>query len=148
MSIPSLAPLVAAAAEGKVASQPTGKASWLRCVWLNDLLAPSDVMAWPLMSSLSVTPTMTGEIRSYAGGVDVAIVRVGKRSPVKVNLPHCTRTQLAWLEAHLGRTVCIRDDRGRRLFGVYFAVPAAENRHNLEASVDLDITQVTVAEAV
>ena len=124
------------------------KAVTLGTAWLNDAATPSDAISLPYMTSLQVTPAQTGEVRRYAGGRLRAVSVLGKATAASLSAVAVTRAQVTWLEAHIGRTICLRDDRGRRLFAVYWEVPVDEHAYNLEADISLDLSQVTVVEAV
>ena len=124
------------------------KAVTLGTAWLNDAATPSDAISLPYMTSLQVTPAQTGEARRYAGGRLRAVSVLGKATAASLSAVAVTRAQVTWLEAHIGRTICLRDDRGRRLFAVYWEVPVDEHAYNLEADISLDLSQVTVVEAV
>lgn len=124
------------------------KAVTLRTAWLNDAATPSDAIWLPYMTALSVTPAQQGEVRRYAGGRLRAVSVLGKATAASLSAKAVTRAQVAWLEAHIGRAICLRDDRGRRLFVVYWQVGIEEHAYDLEADVSLDFSQVTVVEAV
>jgi predicted 3-demethylubiquinone-9 3-methyltransferase (glyoxalase superfamily) len=120
----------------------------LRTVWLNLAADPAQAMAFPFMSSLSVNTEQQGEVRQLANGRRRVVRRAGKGRSVELSLPNCTREQVAWLEDRLGQTMCIRDDRGRKLFGAYFALAVSEHRYNSEADVSVTCSEVSHSVAV
>lgn len=110
---------------------------------LSDAVDPSDQMAFPLMSKLTVTPKIEGEVRKRAGGRLVSVSKPGLARQVDVYLPHCDRTQARWLEFKTGRTLLLRDDRERKFYVVYFEVDIEEIGHLDEANISLSMQQVT-----
>ena len=120
----------------------------LRTLWLNDAANPADAVSFPLMSELQVAPAIRGEVHRYAGGRSRSVTRKGVTRPVEATLANCTRAQVAWLEAHIGLPVFVRDDRGRRLVGTYLEVPTAEHPYDDEADVALQVSELSLVEEV
>lgn len=120
----------------------------LTTVWLNWADDPSDCCSFTNMASLKVGTETTGEVRRLAGGRDRLVLRAGKQRTTAMTFPGCDRTQVDWLQDHAGELVCARDDRGRKLFGTYFAVEVDENRmYPAYADCSCTLQEVTHDEA-
>lgn len=113
---------------------------------LSDAVNPADTMVFPLMSRLTVTPRVDGEIRTRATGRRVSVSRPGIDRKIDVTLPHCDRTQVEWVERMTGRTLLVRDDRGRKLYGICFEPVIDEIGYLREANVEMSLQQVTQPE--
>lgn len=120
----------------------------LHTLWVNRVADPSVRQVFPYMSALTVTTNHSGEVRRYASGRLRAVQLAGRTRTVSATLPACTREQVLWLERYQGESVCLRDDRGRKLWGVYFALPVVEHQYNEEADVTLEFSEVSVVEGV
>jgi len=120
----------------------------LATLWLNDASALSDSQSFPYMSKMAAVPQTPGEVRPYANGRYRAINRAGVQSRHNVTLPACSRMQIAWIEAKAGQLLCIRDDRGRKYYGVYYNPTIDEHPYDTNADVTLSLIEVTHSEAV
>lgn len=120
----------------------------LQTLWLNSAANPQDAMSFPLMASLSVTTARKGEVRAYSAGRLRSVVQAGRSRTVSAGLPALTREQIAWLEAHVADVLCARDDRGRKLWVVYYQLPIEEHQYNEEGNASLDLAEVSYSEAV
>jgi hypothetical protein len=89
---------------------------------------------------------LAGEVRTYAGGRQRAIATAGLRGQFKVVLRQVSLTTLAVLESWIGVPVQVRDHRGQRFFGVFFAVDTTEHRTSWD--VGLSVQTITLAEGV
>lgn len=118
----------------------------LKTVWLNLAADPSDYVSLPTMSALSVNTEQPGEVRRMANGRLRLVKRAGQARSASVDIEGATRTEVEWLEDHVGDLVCVRDDRGRKFFGVYMSVDADEIRANDYAGVSLALVEVTHSE--
>lgn len=120
----------------------------LETLWLNDAADLSDYLAFPYMSKLNVQTSQSGEVRRGASGRLRAFSRAGRSREFTVDLPNLTRTEVEWLEEHIGRTLLVRDDRGRKMYGVYFTLPDDAHQYDGESDVQLALSEVTVSEEV
>lgn len=119
--------------------------------WINDAEDPSDYQSFPLMSALSVTPSIAGTVRHLAGGRTRLVMTEGTSREVSLSLPDCDRDQVEWLEEHIGRIVCVRDDRGRKTFAGYLRVPVTEQQGDIvdkPADVTVSLAEISYDEAV
>jgi hypothetical protein len=56
----------------------------------------------------------------------------------------CDREKVAWLEGHVGELMCARDDRGRKVYGLYSKVETGEYRTEPElGDIALDFVEVS-----
>lgn len=120
----------------------------LGTLFIGDAANLADQIMFPFMSQLAVTAEVSGENRRYANGRIRSVSRSGKVEIAAVALPACTRAQVQWLEDHLGRTVLVRDDRGRKLYGNYRSLNISEHAYNKEADVTLTVSSVSYSEVV
>lgn len=120
----------------------------LGTVWLNLASDPSVSLSLPTMATLTINTGQDGEVRRLANGRLRLVKRAGQARSASVDIEGATRTEVEWLEDHVGDLVCVRDDRGRKFFGVYMAVDADEIRANDYANVSLALVEVTHSEVV
>lgn len=77
-----------------------------------------------------------------------SVTRTGRTRSAQVDVENATRAELGWLEEHVGQLVCVRDDRGRKMFAVYYDVPVEEMLGQPGyGGVSLSLTEVTHSEA-
>lgn len=120
----------------------------LHTLWLNLVSDPSQRQHFDLMNAMQVTTTQLGEVRRYASGRQRSVRQAGRTRAITATLPACSVEQIKWLQDNQGETLCIRDDRGRKLWGVYYSLPVDEHRYNGEADVTLALSEVTRVEGV
>ncbi|ABS03195.1 hypothetical protein [Kineococcus radiotolerans] len=120
----------------------------LRTLWLNLAATPEVRQSFPHMASLQVNTARKGEVRTYTTGRMRSITKVGRAHTLTASLPACTREQIDWLAKHQGELLCVRDDRGRKFWAVFFDLPVEEHPYNQEANVSLILNEVTHSEAV
>lgn len=120
----------------------------LETVWLNLAADPSVRMSFPMMSELNVATTQPGEVRTMANGRQRLVRVAGLSRAVSLTLAYCTPAQVAWLELHVGELMCVRDDRGRKLFAAYLQVPVDEHQSGGHSDVSLSLSEITHSEAV
>ena len=118
-------------------------------VWINVASDPSDYRSFPLMSALNVTPTQPGEVRQLASGRARLVLKAGGvKHTIGATLPLLDRPDVEWLTDRAGVLVCVRDDRGRKIWATYFTVPTDENQGLTTADVSLSLVEVTHSEIV
>ena len=117
----------------------------LTTVWLNSAWNPGDRMSFPNLNELSVTMDAPVSVRRFANGDDRLITRDGDPDDnPTMSMPWSDRTQVRWIEDHVGELVCYRDDRGRKVFGVYLEAEVEEPRTTADyGSVSLSLVEVT-----
>lgn len=120
----------------------------LATLWLNDTADLTDCRSFPFMSKLSATPQTPGEVRLYANGRRRAINRAGAQQQLAVTLPTCDRDLVTWIEAHAGRLLLVRDDRGRKFYGTYYNPTIDEHAYDENADVSISLIEITHSEAV
>lgn len=116
-------------------------------LWINDATDPSQYLAFRY-GTLDDTPAVAVEVRAYAGGVRRAIRRPGRSRVVQATIFRVGTVEREWLIARLGRTVCLRDARGRKMFGVYGEVPQSDVPGVGYAHATLTVTETSWVEGV
>lgn len=90
---------------------------------------------------------MTGRIAAYAGGRQRAVTSEGVAGAWSFMLRQVSVTDTEILRTWLGQTVLVRDNRGRRMYGVLLAAPRTPWKEALDTyDVEVTVRQVTVAE--
>jgi hypothetical protein len=121
----------------------------LGAVFFNSAANPSDTMGFPEVIGLGFTKTQAGDVRALANGRLRMVTSSAKRQSYDLELELLTRTQIDWLVAHVGQLLCVRDDRGRKVFGTYFGVRVDEIVARADyGNASLQFTEVTYTEAV
>lgn len=115
---------------------------------LSDADDPSDAMVFPTASSLVSGVRGRSDVRAYANGRSRLIRRAGQSRLTTVALPLLDRTQVLWLEAHADQLVLMRDQMGRKFYGVYSGAMFEERGYVDEADSSLTVTEVSYSEAV
>lgn len=116
-------------------------------VWINRLDSG-------LAVSAQSDPTRTrvhavdGEVSTWAGGRQRASVAEGERGSFSVTLVLLSLSTVETLRSWKGAPVQVRDARGQKFFGVFFAVPIKERREAGYYDVELQLSIVTVTEGV
>jgi hypothetical protein len=87
-----------------------------------------------------------GETRRMAGGRFRAIGTLGTRRSQQFAIRDLSLADVDTLESWIGQTVVIRDNRGRRMFGVYWSVPTSDRMDPNYYDVALSVTEVTYEE--
>lgn len=88
-----------------------------------------------------------GEVRTFAGGRRRSIVSAGELGSYEFTMLRLTRTDVETLRQWVGQTVQVRDNKGRRFFGVYYEVKIDEYL-DPKYNVSIKLTVVTQAEGV
>ncbi len=83
----------------------------------------------------------TGAVRQFAGGRQRGITQVGTASGWTFVLRMVPTVDTDKLALWLGQTVLVRDNRGRRMWGIMLACP----RRPLKEQLDLYDVEVTVS---
>lgn len=118
-------------------------------LWLNVASNLADCQAFTYVSGMAPSTGVRVEVRELAGGRRRAVRRAGRGRAYTWNLTRVTRPQVHWLEDHAGVLMCIRDDRGRKWYGLYDTAGFDEpNWTKDRASISLTLVEVTHTEAV
>lgn len=114
-------------------------------VWVNRLDTGDAVSA---QSAVGRTRehSLAGAVRGYAGGRQRAVVQAGERGKFELTLRFLPATTVELLRSWIGVPVQIRDHRGQRFSGVFFAVPIVEHRSPLDYDVALALQTITVTD--
>lgn len=88
-----------------------------------------------------------GEVRAYGGGRRRSVTQAGRRASLPVSLRYVPAADAAVLEGWIGDGVLYRDDRGRRLACVYFALDYKEYLADKDRyDIGLTLTEITWTE--
>ncbi len=121
----------------------------LGAVFLNAANNLADSVSFQNVTGLTYLKGTDGDVRALANGRLRLVTTTTTRQSYALNLELCTRTQITWLQDHIGALVCARDDRGRKVYGTYFEVTVDENVARSDyADASLRFTEVTHSEAV
>lgn len=120
----------------------------LTTIVLNAAEDPSDLLVLSRMTKYRRNPAKAGRVQRVAGGAFRSIVQAGTAGSWRITASKIPLDALAWLEAHAGQVVCVRDDAGRKAFGVYLEVPSEDVAKPRSANVDLEVSEITWSEAV
>lgn len=119
----------------------------LTTVVLNDAEDPADLLICTRMTKYRRARTQDGRIQAVAGGGRRAVLAAGTHQEWEVSISKAPREAIDWIEDHIGRVVCLRDDAGHKVFGLYLEVEIEEVPRPRTASLDLKVAQVTWSEA-
>lgn len=117
----------------------------LAMIWLHDADDESDRIQLEV-SGLARNPDVQVDVRRMASGRFRSFEPEPAPATWQLTLDLATPAAVAWLVAHRNRTVCVRDPRGRKLFGTYAGVPETVMTENDRSSLTVTITEVTVDE--
>lgn len=116
-------------------------------VWLNRLDNGASVAAQSGIAR-SRNHSVDGEVSTWAGGRQRASLSDGERTGFGVTLRLLTLPTVDLLRTWIGVPVQVRDARGQKFFGVFFAVDVKEQREASLYDVDLQVRTITVTEGV
>lgn len=117
-------------------------------VWLSLAADPSEYRAFPYVTALQPSTAVQGVVRLLANGRERVVRRAGRSTPMTLTF-ETTQADVSWLEDHVGETVCVRDDMGRKFFGAFFEVLVQEDTVDRDRPVvSLTIRSVSFSEAV
>ena len=121
----------------------------LSAVFLNLAADPADFRAFYTVTSLQPSTEVRSNVRVLANGRMRSVKQAGKPRSYSFKVEQISREDVAWLEEHVGELMCIRDDRGRKFFGVYSSVTFDESTlWNDRADVSISFVEVSYSEAV
>jgi len=112
-------------------------------VWLN-LVSSGDAISAQSSVERSREHSLSGQVRTYAGGRQRAVSQAGEVGSFEVTLRFLPFATVEKLRTWLGQTVYVRDARGQAFYGVFFSVPITEHRSPLDYDVTLTVNLVTV----
>ena len=116
----------------------------LRALWLNDATDGSDRICLRYVGSLSRTPAVAGSVVRLAGGRMRSVAQAGQATQWKADVSRADAGQAAWLAAHTGTPVWVRDPWGAKVLGVYWAVDVSPRLFDANMSVSFTLDEVTV----
>lgn len=113
-------------------------------LWLNRMDSGTAVSAQS--SGRGQTFDQAGAVRTYAGGRQRASMTAGERGTFTFRLEDLSLTTVTLLRTWKGRDVQMRDYRGQRLFGVFFAVSIIERKEPALYVAEITLQVVTAVE--
>lgn len=113
-------------------------------LWINLLDTGAAVTTYS--SDRSEDEGITGDVMTFAGGRQRAILSEGTQRQYAFKLRDVTDANVAILKSWKGRAVCVRNDRGLRLFGVYFDVKIDERKTKGLYDLSMSVTEITYQE--
>ena len=116
----------------------------LDAVVFNDSTDGSSFVCLVYAGSVSRTPTVVGATVRLAGGRVRSIAQAGIATQWQVTSQNCTPTDLAWLYAHTGVPVWVRDPWGSKTLGVFWSVAITPTMYNCNADVTLTLNEISV----
>lgn len=117
-------------------------------VWLALASDPDTGLSFRSIGKTDSTST-PGDVRRYSNGRLRLIRRPGPAQTIGVTARLLTREQTELLQDLAGQVVLLRDNRGRKLYGVYLTVDVDDLKARAAGQdVTLQIQQVTYSEAV
>lgn len=114
-------------------------------MWVN-LLASGAAISAQSAPKRDRQHDQAGEVRTYAGGRQRSITRVGERSVFAFTLVDVTLSTVDLLRTWVGQPVQVRDHRGQRFVGVFFSVPVDESKDPSLYNVAIALRTVTTVE--
>ena len=118
----------------------------LSAIWLNVAANPSDRLELEYVGSFSRAAEKPARVNILAGGRRRVVRTAGVARDWSVSFPSCTPEQIEWLEDRIGQTMCVRDDRGHKVFVVFLGVPVGEHTYNHDGDVSLSLQEISFSE--
>lgn len=118
----------------------------LREVWIHDADDLADNITGDGFGDGGPEDSVRGEVRTYSQGRRRAVKRKGEARTYGRTFPSASVDLVDWLTDHLGRTVMVRDPRGRLFWAVYFAVSVPDRHGRVRPDVTISFESVTFSE--
>jgi hypothetical protein len=115
---------------------------------LNAVEDPSNYVTFRFLTQFSRQQTKPGRIQRMAGGRTRVIRQAGMSRSWDLGFKYVTPEQKEWLEDHSGVVMCVRDDRGHKMFGTYLGVDVSEWMYNHQGEASLMFQEVSFSEHV
>lgn len=90
----------------------------------------------------------SGGVRQYAGGRQRSVSQLGEQTQYEVTVKMLAASTVDLLRTWAGSTVEVRDNRGFRMFGVFYQVQVVEKKRPDLYEVKLVLYGVTASEGV
>ena len=120
----------------------------LTTLWLCDAADLTDCQSFPYLNAKGNSPQSNVTLAEYAAGRVMATRTPLKAQQLAVTLLACTAEQTAWLESKAGVLLLVRDDLGRKFYGIYTTPGGTDHQYNTDADVTLVLNEVSNSEAV
>lgn len=118
-------------------------------LWFNSAADPSDARGIKL-ATFSPKSAVQGEARTYANGRVRLVSKAGgvPQPSMEATLSHPTADDRAWLLAHVGQLLIVRDPDGGKFAGVFLDVAPLRTPVPVGENVTITLLGVTHSEAV
>lgn len=117
-------------------------------LYLHDATDLSDYIHSDGFGGLDEEDAVDGEFRQYSAGRVRLIRRAGEPREVNVTLPAVSASDVEWLRVHKGRTLLLRDPRGRKMYGTFLRLSIPERHGPLRPHVSFRFVRITHTESV
>lgn len=118
-------------------------------LWLSLAADLTQLQTFPYLSANSSAPKIQVSTKLYAGGNYRVVRQRGRQSTQQFTLLCCTAAQRQLIEFDwLGELLVVRDDRGRKYFGVYADPQVTEHPYNDECDITITMQEITKSESV
>lgn len=97
---------------------------------------------------LTDSQVWNGEVRPYANGVERSVTRAGGSRSVPLEPDWMTAEELETLESWATLPLLFRDPKGRKFYGVFFALDAEPYIVNDMAKVSFTVQRISLSEEV
>lgn len=120
----------------------------LCAIWFN---LADDLSVWiniDRATPLTRTSATNGRVQATAAGRRRRIRTVGTDRTWSTQMTVNDPDQVQWLEDHVGELMCVRDNKGHKMFVVYDTVQMDDHDYNTGSNTSLELTEITFSEAV
>lgn len=115
--------------------------------WVN-LVSTGEAVSAYTGRGRSRSTSKDGDVRKLAGGRYRGVSSRGTKRTQAFMLRDVSPFDITTLEQWIDQTVLIRDNRGRRMFGIFYAVEYSDKMNPQYYDVTLNITEVSFEEGV
>jgi hypothetical protein len=120
----------------------------LNAIWINLATTGASVSGYRNDGDAD-TAEMTGRVATYAGGRQRGVTSEGVAQTWPFTLRGVTTANTLTLRSWLGQTVLVRDNRGRKMWGVLMSAPRTPWKEQLDQyDVEVALRLVSVVEGV
>lgn len=114
-------------------------------IWLNDGGSPSDHLEIEstVGDAQDVGRSVDGGVEKLAGGRFRSVYEQGVAETWAISVELASWAEIQWIQAHIGRSVWVRDRFGRRVFGSYGETSTPANPYVNNADISFTVTSET-----
>lgn len=118
--------------------------------WLSDVINPT-VNVHACFPDSTAKLALDGDVRFYAGGRSRVITTNKRVSEFPLVMSDLTADEVQQMQDWRGKTLLLRDEIGRRVFGTYLSLDVTDrytSRFGWRSMVSLTFTELTYSEGV